>query len=453
MKINKVGVGGGVDTNNLIDRIMEGERAPNEAAKVRRTQVEDEKNEYTAFSGMLSDFGNVASGMKLPSGFNRMAVESSHPDIIEGVVDGVAEAGTYEFEVRGLAKADKFLAVGFPDANKTPVGFGFMGIERDDGGMSEVVIDPGSTLQDVAAKINDAAAGVKASVVNTGMAEDPFRLMVTSEKTGAASKIHLDADTTFLDFKNIKGGQDLDLKFEDVDIKRPENKLNDLLGGIKLDAKKAEPGTRVTVNVRPDVDKTFDGVKDFTVKYNQIANFVNTQFKVDTSQGRAGKLAGDGNLRSIMRSLQGEIAAPQANATGKFRSLSEVGVKTNAKSGELEIDDTKLKAALAEDYQSVASLFVSGEHGEGVAARMSNAIRNFQDPEHGVVKNRLKSLDQSIKNQDKQIEQQTNRLAEREATIQHQMQTMQTKVASLNAQGDFIAARFGGESASEAPKN
>jgi flagellar hook-associated protein 2 len=339
MRVNNLGpqVGGAGPSGapDMIDRLMEVERAPVEALKTRRGRLADEKNEYSAFAGLLGELGKAAQGLERPSGFRKMAVESSHPDILNGLVDGVAEAGSYEFEVKGLAQADKFLDVGFPDADKTSVGFGFLGIEKADGSDAEIVINPGSTLRDVAASINDAKAGVRAQIVDTGSPEDPFRLLVTAEGTGEAAKIKIDPDTTFLDMKNIKGAKNLDVKFEDVAVQRGDNKLNDLLQGVKLDAKRAEPGTKVTVNVTHDLDKTLAGIKDFTAKYNQIASYVSTQFQVDRSTMKAGKLAGDGNLRSVMRGLQTQISTPKADAVGKFRSLAEVGIKTNAKTGEL----------------------------------------------------------------------------------------------------------------------
>ncbi|TWW09798.1 hypothetical protein E3A20_10780, partial [Planctomyces bekefii] len=118
-------------------------------------------------------------------------------------------------------------------------------------------------------------------------------------------------------------------------------------------------------------------------------------------------------------------------------------LKTNAKTGELEIDESKLKAALQNDYGSVANLFVAHENGRGLAARMSEVIKNFQDPVHGVLKTRLKGLNDSIRGQDQQIERQQQRLDQRRATIEGQIAAMERRVTSLQAQGDFLAARLG----------
>ena len=125
--------GAGSPLVDQVDAIMEVERQPVEQVKARRGRSVQEKNEYNSLNGLLNDLGSAADGLKMPSGFKKMAFESSHPDILEGMVDGAADVGSYEFEVKGLAQADKHLDIGFPDRDKTAVGFGYMQIEREDG--------------------------------------------------------------------------------------------------------------------------------------------------------------------------------------------------------------------------------------------------------------------------------------------------------------------------------
>jgi flagellar capping protein FliD len=94
---------------------------------------------------------------------------------------------------------------------------------------------------------------------------------------------------------------------------------------------------------------------------------------------------------------------------------------------------------------SVASLFTDGEHGEGVAGRLSRAVKGFQDPQSGAISTRLKGLDRSIKDQDAQIDRQNDRLADKEAQLKRQFADLEKRTTSLNAQGDFLAQRLGGE--------
>lgn len=443
MRINGLGPGaiGGIDGGGMVDRIMQSEGAPLKQVQGRKDRLVGERNDFKSLRGMLGDLDSALTGLKTESSFAKLAVESSHPDIIDGLVDGAAAVGSYEFEVRGLAQADKHLAFGFPDADKSEVGFGWLQVEGAKGAHS-VTIDPGSTLRDVAQKINDAGAGVRAQIIQTGAKEDPFRLLVTSLETGEEAKLNLDPDSTFLDFKNIKAAKNLDVKFEDVDVTRSGNKLNDLLDGVKLNAKRAEPGTRVTVNVTRDVPKTIDGIKSFTEKYNALSKTANESFKIDPSTGRAvGKLPGDGNMRSLLRSLQTTMSAP--GAAGAFGSLSEIGIITDAHTGQLRVDEQKLKGALEKDYDGVSKLFIANEAGQGLAGRLSDALKRFNGAD-GVLKNREASLDRMVKEQDQQIERQTRRLDERRSQLEHRFASLGSQLNGLQAQQSFLDARLGG---------
>lgn len=446
MKIGGVGSPFG---SGIVDQIMEAEKAPIKIAEARREKVVQEKNEFNSLNGILGELGKSLDGLKSPATFAKLKVESSHPDILEGSLTGLAEIGSYEFAVNGLAKADKMLAEGFGDVDKTAVGFGFMGIEREDGGMTDLTIKPGSTLQDVANQINASAAGVKAQIINTGAKEDPFQLLVSSEITGEAAKIHLDPDTTFLNFKNQVAGRDLDVTFEDVNIKRAGNEMNDLLSGLQLKAKRAEPGTMVQVNVGHDVDATMTGIKAFTEKYNSVVNFVGQQYQKNPETGKPSALAGDSSIRTTMRALQSQVANG-GDATKEFGTLAAVGITTNAKTGALDVDDGKLKAALAKDYDGVMGLFARTESGEGVAERLSKAVKGLQNRETGAMSTRTRALDQIIKSQDEAIAKQTDRLETKKAHLARTFSNLDSKMATLNSQGEFLSAHFAGPSGAAA---
>ncbi len=431
----------------LVDRIMEAEAAPMQQARARRDRVVQEKNDYASLGSMVGDLEKVAGGIKTPAGFRKLAVESSHPDILEGVVDGIALPGSYEMEVRGLAQSDKHLAFGFPDVDKTEIGFGYLGIEDEGGVMKDITLDPGSTLKDAVGKINDTVSGVHAQIINTGISDEPFRLLVTSEKTGEAAKLLVDPDTTFLDFKKLKEAANLDVRFEDVDVQRADNKLDDLVEGVKLKAKRAEPGTKVTVNVTHDVDKTMVSIKDLTENYNKIAKLAHESASTDPAAAGEKSLANSSDVRSMMRSMQGAVTTGgdmlSALKGSKYTSLADIGITTNAKTGELVTDETKLKAALADDYERVSKIFTASDSGEGIAGRITAAVQRFKDPVNGVLASRQRGLGSLIKNQDQQIERQERRLEDRRGELENRFNAMQSRVQGLEAQGAFLNAQAG----------
>jgi flagellar hook-associated protein 2 len=429
--------------NQLVKGLIEVEKQPIEQAKKRKEKVVQEKAEVDKLQKFLSELDSAMNALKTRSDFYKMKVVSSHPDIIEGTVKGSAIPGSYEFEVRALAKSSKELAYGFPDKDKTEVGFGYMLIEREDQGDAEVTIEPGETLQDVAQKINDSGLGVRAMVINTKYTPDSYRLLVISEKSGKEARVKIDPDTTFLEFKEQVTGRNLDVLFEDVPVTDEDNNLDELVENVSFVIKRAEPGTRIQVNVDFDIDATIGAIKSFVEKYNQIVKFAGDQSK-NPAEGKPGPLSGDSSVRQVMRGLQ-ESLFPAGLGGQKFQTLADVGITTNPKTGELQLDESKVRAALTDDYESVAQLFIRSKSGTGIGDRVADKIRTYRDPAVGVIKSRLRGLDNIIQSQDKDIEKRERQLGDKEQAIKRRFAALESQVNSLQAQGSVLATKFGAQ--------
>jgi flagellar hook-associated protein 2 len=443
MGIRMPGSMSGLVDPKMVEQLIEIEKIPIETAKKRRDKVVSEKDEVQKVQKMIGELNTSLNAVKTKGDFYKMKVESSHPDIIDGTVKGNALTGSYEFEVRSLAKKEKELAYGFPDKDQTAVGFGWMLIEREGEEDLEIVVEPGSTLQDVANAINEKDAGLKAMIVNTKYQPEPYRLLVMGEKSGKESKILIDEDTTFLEFKEQVTGRDLDVLFEDVPVSDNDNDLDELIDGVVFHVKRSEPGTRVQVNIVNDVEATYTSIKNFVDKYNDVMNYLNSQFKLDPQTNKAGVLAADGSLKSIQRALQGALGF-SIKGSKKFSTLAEIGMTTDPKTGAININESKVKASLAEDYDSVASLFIRTNHSVGIGEQMAEKIKAMQDSQTGLLKSRIRGLESVIKNQDQEIERKERNSEKREEEIRRRFTALEGQLATLKNQGSFLAAKLGG---------
>lgn len=432
----------GIDPS-MVDNLIEAQKIPLKNAEARKEKIIVEKEEVDKLQKMLSDLDSALNGLKTRTDFYKLKLDSSHPDIIDGTVSPGAMLGTYEFEVRAMAKADKDLAFGFPDKDKTPIGFGYMTIARDDGEEVEIEVEPGTTLQQLTNQINDAGAGVRAMVINTKYYPDSYRLLVVSEKSGKDAKIFIDEDTTYLEFKEQVVGRNLDVLFEDVPVTDETNVLNELIDGVSLTVRRSEPGTRVQVTIANDIDATVAGIKAFVEKYNEISTFINSQYQKDPKTGEYGLLASDSGIKYVMRQMQSALSSlPKVGE--KYSTLAQIGITSDPKSGNLMMDEAKVKTALAEDYDSVAQLFIRGKDSVGVAENLAQRLKNFRDPGSGVVKSRMRGLDRMIKNQDEEIERRTRQLDDKEKSIRRQFTNLESQLGSLQSQSSFLKAKLGG---------
>jgi flagellar hook-associated protein 2 len=427
----------------VVKDLIEVEKIPIQSANERKDKIVKERDEFKKLTDLVDGLDTSLNKLKTSTDFKKLKVESTHPDILDGSITGPTVPGSYEFEVRGMSRSQKELAYGFPDKDKSPVGFGYMRIERQNEDDLEVTIEPGATLQDVATAINGTDGGVKAMVINTKYKPDPYRLMVLSEKSGEESKIKIDEDTTFLEFKEQVKGRNLDVLFDDVPVTDEDNTLDELVSGIAFNVKRAEAGTRVEVNVSHDIDGTVENIQGFVKGYNEVAKFINNQFKVDSQTQKAGILASDGTIKATIRTLQSAMQN-SVDTGGKFNTLASIGITTNAKTGELDLDATKVKKALTEDYDSVANLFVKTDKGNGVASALAEKIKGLRDASNGMLKSRSKSLETIIKGQDQQIKRKEAEFARKEESIKRRFTALEGNLSGMKAQGDFLAQKFGG---------
>jgi flagellar hook-associated protein 2 len=238
-------------------------------------------------------------------------------------------------------------------------------------------------------------------------------------------------------------GTNLDVLFEDVPVTDTDNQLEELIDGVIFNIKRSEPGTRIQVSILHDIEKTMESIKSFVEKYNQVSNFVHQQYQENPETGKRGILSGDGTIKSVMRGLQTSLMDSK-NPGGKFGTLADIGITTDPKTGNLKMDDAKVKQALTEDYEGVAKLFIRGKGGGGLSDALATKVKAFQDPASGVVRSRLRGLDNTIKTQDEGIERRERMLASKEESIRRRFAALEGQMANLQSQGGILAARLGG---------
>jgi flagellar hook-associated protein 2 len=132
--------------------------------------------------------------------------------------------------------------------------------------------------------------------------------------------------------------------------------------------------------------------------------------------------------------------------------LHDVGISTDPKSGQLKLDETKLKFALNNNHESVVGLFASTDGKMGLAEKMSQVIKTLRDKTNGPVGLRLKGLDERIRRQDREIEKKERSLEAQKTRLKEQSASINSRMQVMESQNQFLAARLSSMSAdSNAP--
>ncbi|UCC79417.1 MAG: flagellar filament capping protein FliD [Candidatus Zixiibacteriota bacterium] len=188
------GIFSGLNTTEIINSIIEAERAKQNVYLARQAEYAQKMTSWQTINSYLLAFKTQADVLSKASLWDKISVSSSNPDIISAAGSGSSASGTYFVSVDQLAQNQQIASQGY-SSDQTIVGTGT--IEISVGGSAPVTInlEAGSnSLSALKQAINDAGAGVTAAIINDGSGNDPYRLILSANQTGANSEITVTND-------------------------------------------------------------------------------------------------------------------------------------------------------------------------------------------------------------------------------------------------------------------
>lgn len=222
--------------------------------------------------------------------------------------------------------------------------------------------DKGVTAEELQGAINrhENADGAKVTLVQTG---DQLTMVLNAKDTGVANAVK-GLSVTNVTAKDdtgsgvavsdlgvqLQAAQDAVVKFGNMELTSPTNKMENVIDGITLTLK--ETGT-VNVNIQRDEDGVKETVKTFIDSYNKVVETVNTYTK--SSEEMAAALSGDAATRSMISRLRSVISDQYASST--LGTLSQLGITTKM-DGTLELESDKFDKAMEDNFDEIAKLFM-----------------------------------------------------------------------------------------------
>ncbi len=429
---------------NLVDQVIEAERIPVKQMQDKKAKIEDKVKLVGDLETKINDIGKNLSSIMGRKGFVDKKFNSGFPDIINGTIDPeVAEPGQWNLEVLQLATKPSVSSNGFPDKDETTIGAGYIRFMDTKGEQQEVYIDEdSSTLDKVAAKINDSNSGVRAVVVNDRSEKtDSYKLELSGLKTGDDNEIEyptvymLDGKQDFQFVENNKAKNAI-YKLDGHQYENADNMITDLLPGVTLDLKQAKPGQPIRVNISENYDMISDKMKTFVDSYNAALGFIQTQNKLTEGKDgvpHLGPLGGDGMLRMTESRLRSIIQTPQFTDSDIQRVL-ELGVEFN-KNGTLDFQQDKFKKILTSDPMRVVKFLRGNLVDKGFLPTMTTSLRAINDSSVGVVGSRKKNYQDRSAQIDKNIERKEKYLSKREDQLRKQFSDMEGAMSKIQGQG------------------
>lgn len=468
------GLVSGINSSEIVSQLMALERQRNIVPLQRREAMltakqaawRDVRSGLAALQSKLTD-------LKLVGTYTGMKASSANEEVVMATAKAGAGTATYTIKVEQLATAQQMWSKQFGSETELGVGSGTIQLNGVD-----IEYGEEDNLTGLAQKINEAMKDAKDVDKNRRVSAIVVdgRLVLSAMETGENSNIELGGDMAgqalwqelgldapvegypeVNDSAYVKQGQDTVFYVDGVKIVRSSNKVDDAISGVTLEltgvSKKVEgdgwegyEGTRLTVG--QDLDKAVKAIKAFVDEYNRVwqANRNKQSWDKDTKQGAV--LFGDSALNGIQYRLRGLVTGPIDGVSGPWSTLAQIGISTGkvgtgvSADGTLHLDEIKLREALQEDPDAVATLFTGDQ---GVASRLEGYFKEtLTKDKTGLLTAKDEAFASQIRDLQKQTERMEERLVRREEQLKRQYVQLEKVLAQLQAQSNWLALQLAG---------
>ncbi|OFZ17860.1 MAG: flagellar hook associated protein [Bdellovibrionales bacterium RBG_16_40_8] len=439
---------GGINTGlppNLVEQIIEAEKAPVKNMQVRKERDETKLGLVNDLDTKLKAIENSLGTLASVKGFNDIKLESGDSNIITGTADLSAPKGSWNVEVIQLAQKAAAITNGFPDRDKAQIGTGYFKFNTQDGEKEVFINNSNNTLDAAAAAINSAGIGIKASVINDRKDSDnPYKLMLSGANVGGDNNIEyptlyfLDGDQD-LYFDKETEAQNGIIKLDGFELEINGNTVTDAIPGVALDIRQAAPGRQVNVTIKENREAVSGKINDFVKSMNDVLSFIQSQNQMNDKTDTSRTLGGDQIIRMVESRLRRLIQDPQYGVGGDITRLSQMGIEIT-RSGTLKLNEDKFNQTLASKPDHVKRFFAGDGFKVGFIPAVRKEIGVLTNSAFGAISNRKRALEDGIRRTDDNIANKEKALVRREEQLRRQFANLEETMGRLKQQGTAVGS-------------
>lgn len=322
------------------------------------------------------------------------------------------------------------------------------------------------TLQKVVDKINSTGVGVSASIVNSGSAVNPYKIIFTSRTSGEVGRFIVDPKGFDLGGAQLAKGRDAVAFFgsgdaaQSVLLTSSTNTLDGVVQGVTIDLLGVSD-TPVQVTVSRDTGAVEETINKFVDAFNQVLGRLDFHDRYNVDTGERGALLGESTVGTVRNALLAQVQGTPTGVTGQFSRLFQVGVSVGS-GAQLQFDRDRFRAALQADPQGVADLFTAFDQSPaapqvlatdaagnplittpstnrtytklGVAEQIKLLATSFTNSVDGLLTQRKKTLDTQIDFQNQRIADFDVQLGNKRSQLEQQFAALEQSLAALQTQ-------------------
>ncbi len=473
--ISSLGVGSGLDANAIVTKLVDLERQPISTLQTEADKIQSKISAFGQVQSNLSTLRDAAQKLANPDIWYSTTSSSTDSNVVSFTTSSGAATGSYSVSVSSLASTQSVVTNTALASSTSTLGSGTLTIDLGSlngttltsSKTTNISIASSDTLEAIRDKINDAAAGVTASIVKDSKGA---RLVMTSSATGAANAFKVtvndtgdgnntdDAGLSALAYdpaggtagtKLAKSAADAAASINGVDVTSSTNQFSDVLTGISFtvgkltttssnDVPPVVTDNPATVTVKQDNDTISKAINDFAGAYSSLVTLLRTNTKYDDSTKTAGTLQGDSTAVGILNQLRATIGSTSGNSS-VFNTLSSVGVTVQS-DGTLAVDSTKLTNSLGklgEVKKLFANANLTDSSQDGIATKLRTLGDNLLGFE-GALTTRTAGLKTSVANNQKRQDELDARATLYEKRLRAQYTALDQTMANISGQSSYV---------------
>ena len=453
--VNALGAGSSMNTKEIVSALVNAERAPKEAAIQRKLDESEAKISGLATTlSALQTFQASAQTLNDLTDFNSFSVSNSQPTAFKATASTNATAGSHTVEVTSVARAQRSNMVAHGPADFTSTnqtlnsGTAFdltVAIGPDGNQTSHTVNVTTATPAGIVSALNAANLGITARLTDVGTSGTSYKIQLTGE-SGTNKAFSITPSVTSLLTTATPSGQtaaNADITVDGLQFSRATNSITDIIPGVTLELNAATSGA-ANMSVNQDTSAAKTKITDFVASYNTVKATLDeiTDFELE------GPFAGDSLYRKIgsdLKSIMINVSSAQGTALTR---LSDLGISIN-KTGDFDVDDTKLDSALVDNFDDVMTIFSAGTTNQteigtanrGVAGDISKMITDLSSST-GYITTQSNTLNENVAGYEVDLEELEARMEKIEERYTKQFLSMQQIVDEMTRTREDLISSF-----------
>jgi flagellar hook-associated protein 2 len=450
------GLASGMDTQSIIEQLVQLERQPIYRYQKEISELEATQGAWRDVNSRLDKLENLTTDLKLSATYNSRSASSSNKDAVTASASNDSLEANYDVTVKSTANAQR-IAGSQMNSSDTPLnelaGFDTLAAENTISiNGTDITINDTDTLNDVSNKINDAEAGVKASIVDK-------HLVLETTETGVENTLNstnltdvnglleglgvINTDGTIAN--ELQAASDAELDINGITgITSSTNTFSDAVEGVTFNVNpEAEVDSTATISVSKNTKKAVDAVQSFIDQYNSAMSFLDGKTDYDADEEKGAILQGDNTAIRLQMRLR-EMVTSKIKDSGNYKTLNAVGIEID-RDGVMSLDSAQFEEALQNSPEEVANLFKAESDTEGydgMAVRMDSYLDQLMQSNTGLIPRRLDFYDTRIDNLNDEIDGVERKVEMTRERYVQQFTAMEEAISEMQSQQSWMMSQL-----------